>query len=90
MIYTWSFLQYVFKVAMHALWRDVDPDSEDMELYRNGMALLFDATRALRINLPGFYFHKAMKVCPPGGGNSLIFTNISDGRLWWIVPEFHE
>ncbi|KAG0615749.1 hypothetical protein M758_5G063700 [Ceratodon purpureus] len=53
--------KYVFKVAMHALWRDVDPDSEDMELYRNGMALLFDATRALRINLPGFYFHKAMK-----------------------------
>ena len=51
---------------MHVLWRDIQPGSEEMEFYRKGLSILFSGITALPINLPGFFFHKALKVCSEG------------------------
>ena len=68
-------MQYVFKVGMHVIWRDVDPESEDMEMYRKNLAFLVAGISVVPINLPGFHFHKALKVLP------------SSERVTWMAFE---
>lgn len=65
---------------MHALWRDVEPGSEDMELYRKGMDTILGGVGVLPINFPGFSLHKALKVCSAGHcypSKSLLYLKIA-------------
>lgn len=58
--------QFVFKVGMYIVWRDVETDSEELEQIRKEVSVLLRGLVVAPINLPGFYFHKALKVCSPG------------------------
>ena len=69
---------------MLAAWRNEEMDSMDMEEIRNNLIILREAVTAIPINFPGFYYHKALKVCFPKRWylleSLLVCTNMFDDR----------
>jgi len=64
-------LQFTFNVGMHQIWKDVEPDSVEMDQLRKEVSCIGAGLMVAPINFPGFFFHKALKVCFPEKFQSL-------------------